>query len=233
MHKVLIVEDQSDQLLRMTTILKQYADRFVAVPARNGREAINHLKHDAISLVVTDIQMPDIDGILLLAYINTYHPQIPCFVMTAYGTSRLRAKMPRDLLRFFHKPFDVHDLARAVIAALEQEPADGTGKGISLVKLLHLVTLEGATCRFEIDVPGNPPAVMYFENGILLDAQSGGLTGEAAALDILSGVPGQYRIKPIGEKEIQRRIRTDLGDLIRNIYGTREDDAPPSAGRTH
>lgn len=234
MKKVLIVEDHPDQLLRMITILRQYADRFVTVPAKNGREAISVLKGQEISLVVTDIQMPDIDGIMLLAYINTYHPEIPCFVTTAYGTSRLRAKLPRDILRFFHKPFDVHDLAKAIITALAEGPADKSESGISLVKLMHLVTMEKATCKFEIDLPGRPTSALFFENGVLLDAESGELAGEAAALEILSRLKGQYRIKSTGKMEIPRRIKTDIGELIRNIYGNvdgQEDEDATASGK--
>ena len=218
MPQVLVVEDHPDQLNRMIRILRQYEDRFVVFPARNGKEAIAALKAEPIDLVVTDIQMPEIDGIVLLAYIHTYHPQIPCFVTTAYGTSRLRAKLPEDILRFFHKPFDVHDLARAILAALA-ERSGSRQQGIALVKFLHMIAMEEGTCQMEVETQDAETGVLYFENGLLIHADKGDLSGEAAVLAILSGQQGQYRIHPFKQGEVPRSVKTELPELIRNVYG--------------
>ena len=119
MHKVLIAEDDIDQLNLITKILGKFKDQFEVVPVSDGKQAIEILKYDRVSLVVTDIQMPRLNGMILLAYVHTYHPSIPCIVITAYGTSRLKSRLPDDLLRFFQKPINVNDLAHAILAALK------------------------------------------------------------------------------------------------------------------
>ena len=111
MDKVLIVEDDRIHLKRLITILGKHQDKFEVVPAGDGQEAIDILEEQPISVLVTDIQMPRVDGLVLLAYVNEHHPKLPCLVMTAYGTPQMKAKLPKDLLRFFHKPFDIEDLA--------------------------------------------------------------------------------------------------------------------------
>ena len=121
MHKVIIAEDDTEQLVRIAAGLKKYEDNFEIVPVRDGKEAIDVLQQDSVSLVVTDIQMPRMNGMLLLAYVHTYHPEIPCIVITAYGTSRLKSKIPKDTLRFFRKPFEVEDLAHAIMAGLRRD----------------------------------------------------------------------------------------------------------------
>ena len=101
MDKVLLAEDDIDQLLLLTSKLKKYSDKFEVIPVSDGKEAIDVLKEEQVSLVVTDIQMPRMNGMMVLAYVHTFLPSVPCFVITAYGTSRLREKLPKDILRFF------------------------------------------------------------------------------------------------------------------------------------
>ena len=222
MDEVLIAEDSDEQLKMLMVGLEKYRDRFQVVPVPGGREAIGVLRQKPVSLVITDIQMPQIDGMVVLAYVSTYHPDIPCFVMTAYGTSRLKSKLPKDnLLRIFEKPFDIQDFAMAIIAALERDSASKNRKGISLASFLYLIEMEQASCTLEIEMEGYLPGVMYFENGALYNAECGDLTGEAAALELISSGSLNQRFNFSPKKEVPRRIKTDLQDLIRNVMGKR------------
>ncbi|MBU0988280.1 MAG: response regulator [Proteobacteria bacterium] len=224
MHKVLIAEDDTVQMVRFIRILEKYRDNFEVITARDGKEAIDVLKQEPVSLVVTDIQMPRMNGLVLLAYVHTYHPNIPCIVITAYGTARLKYKLPRDILRIFQKPFDVNDLAYAIMAALEQKDASGDVQGISIVSFLNLIEMEQNSCIFEIKPQNKSAGAMYFENGILYDAEFGDLTGEAAALELISAKIESYRFKSIPQEKGPRRIKAELSDLIRNALGFASED---------
>ena len=215
MDKVLIAEDDRIHLKRLTTVLKKYEDKFEVIPARDGQEAIDILKRQGVSLLVTDIQMPRADGLVLLAYVNEHHPNIPCFVMTAYGTPQMKAKLPKDLLRFFRKPFDIDDLALSIIDVLDREVVHDTIPGISLFSFLYMIEMEQGTCMFEISSAGKPPGVLYFENGILYDAQCEKLNGEAAALELFSREITTFRLKFAPQKEGTKRIQKDLNHLVR------------------
>ena len=216
MHKVLIAEDDSDQLVRMIRILRNYRDKFEVIPVSDGKQAIDVLKQEPVSLIVTDIKMPEMNGMILLAYVHTYHPSTPCFVVTAYGTSRLKSKLPKDILRFFQKPFDVNDLAHAIMAVLERDRAGGDVEGISIVSFLNMIEIEQTSCVFEIQPRNNPAGYLVFENGILYDAAFKNLMGEVAALKLIASDIESYRFKPALEKEVVRQIKTKLQDLIRN-----------------
>jgi CheY-like chemotaxis protein len=76
MDKVLIVDDDRVFLQLLQVALKGYGNRFDIITALNGREAIEVLKAENIKLLVTDIQMPEVDGLELLAYINDHHPAV-------------------------------------------------------------------------------------------------------------------------------------------------------------
>lgn len=223
MNKVLIAEDDRIHLKRMVTILGKYNDRFEVVPAVDGQEAIDILKAQPIAVLVTDIQMPRVDGLVLLAYVNEHHPQLPCLVMTAYGTPQMRAKLPKDLLRFFHKPFDIEDLARAVLDILGQKPADNALHGISLESFLHIIEMEQLSCVLEIESAAKVPGVMFFKNGVLYDAECENLKGEPAALNLMPQKIETFRFKVLPVKDVTRRIQTSLTQLFHKA-STRQDD---------
>lgn len=223
-HKVLIAEDDSVQLARLANILKKYRDKFEIIPVSDGKAAIDVLKQEPVSLVVTDIQMPRMNGMFLLAYVHTYHPNIPCFVITSYGTSRLKSKLPKDILRFFQKPFDINDLAHAITAALERDSASGDVEGISIVSFLNMIEMEQTSCAFEIKPRDNPTGILFFEEGVLYDAKFKTLRGEAAALELISSDIESYRFKPSPQEEIPRQIKAELHDLIRNALGHADRD---------
>ena len=84
---------------------EKHKDKFEVIYASDGEEAIDVLKQKYISLVITDILMPKLDGMALLAYINNTYPHIPCIVITAHPPKGLEQKYSRDnLICVFQKP---------------------------------------------------------------------------------------------------------------------------------
>ncbi len=217
MDKILIAEDDRIHLKRILTILEKHKDKFKVLPAQDGHEAIEILKKEEISLLITDIQMPRVDGLQLLAYVNEHHPNLPCFVMTAYGTPQMKARLPLDLLRFFKKPFDIEDLALAIIDVLSGDTEHEALPGISLISFLFMIEMEQASCTFEVSSPGGPIGTMYFEKGILYDAQYQDLKGEKAAFELISRKNATFKFKFFLEKQITRKIHQDLNYLIRKV----------------
>lgn len=218
MDKVLIAEDDRILLMRLTKALEKYPDKFEVLPAKDGQEAIEILEKQPVSVLVTDIQMPRVNGLALLAYVSRNHPSIPCFVMSAYGTSRMRAKLPKDLLQFFPKPLEVEVLARAIIAVLDGDETQDGLQTISIVSFLHMINMEQASCVFEIKSPDKTSGVLYFENGELYDAEYGDLTGEAAALELIHREKTSFGIKFYSDKPVARQILTDINKLIYKVF---------------
>ena len=122
MPHILIAEDDTILRKRLIRAITNKNAEVVIHEADNAEEAMNIMKELSKSglsmdLVITDIQMPKSGGLMLLAFLNAFASQVPCFVMTSYGTSRLKSKMPSDLLRFYDKPFDIDEMAASAIAA--------------------------------------------------------------------------------------------------------------------
>lgn len=214
--KILIADDDPSILRLLELRLAKYGDRFHPLFASDGQEAIDILKQEEISLVVTDIAMPKMNGLVLLAYVHAYYPRIRCFVMTAYATRRLKGKVPHSVVRFFQKPLQMDDFVQAILAALERDEPPRTAEGISIVTFLEMIEMEALTCKVEMEDPNHAIGVLLFKNGVLYDAACDGLDGERAAIELIRRKIRAYRFKDLPDGNLARKIKTDMQDLIRN-----------------
>ncbi len=215
MDKVLIAEDDLKLQRFLHGRLEKYKDKFEVICADNGEEAIKILKQKYISLLVTDIVMPKVDGMALLSYINNKHPHIRCIVMTGHATPELEKSLSDDnLFRFFQKPFQLEEFTQAILEALKQDVPDGSLKGISVASFLQMIQMEEKTCLFEVQSPGKEKGLFYFQEGIPHQAVYGDLQGEEAALKIISMDKAEIRFVNLPRKKIARHINTELMTLI-------------------
>ena len=82
--KVLIVDDEIDSLELMQELFENKG--YISETATNGVEAINKIKLQEPDIVLTDIRMPEMDGMQLLNFLIKEHPNIPVIMITAHGT---------------------------------------------------------------------------------------------------------------------------------------------------
>lgn len=84
MRRVLVVDDQGE-LAEM--VAWELADRgFEAVAVSSGTDALNRLKRERFDAVVTDLSMPEVDGLMLLKASRELDPSRPVIMVTAFGT---------------------------------------------------------------------------------------------------------------------------------------------------
>ena len=113
-YKILVVDDEPDLepliLQRMRRNIR--AGRYAFVFAHNGVEALEVLRTDGdIDMVVSDINMPQMDGLTLLEQIPKVDPNIRSVIVSAYGDMRnIRTAMNRGAFDFVTKPLDFEDL---------------------------------------------------------------------------------------------------------------------------
>ena len=121
MDKVLIVADNTVLLDRLQIELQKYVGQFELVTAANGAEALALLETERISVLVTDLEMPQIDGLELLAHMRKYRPQIPCVVMTEPDSPDITNKADRNSVAgFITKPVDANALFALIMEGLER-----------------------------------------------------------------------------------------------------------------
>jgi sigma-B regulation protein RsbU (phosphoserine phosphatase) len=123
-YQILVVDDEPDmEPLVRQKLRHQIHDReFEFFFSRNGEEALQTLaSQPGIDLVLTDINMPVMDGLTLLARLNEASNTVKTVIVSAYGDmANIRTAMNRGAIDFLMKPIDFADFELTVRKALAQ-----------------------------------------------------------------------------------------------------------------
>ncbi len=121
-YRILVVDDEPDLeplvLQRMRRAIR--SGRYEFLFAQNGVEALQTLgKDDDIDMVLSDINMPQMDGLALLSHIPEVAPDVQAVIISAYGDMKnIRAAMNLGAFDFVTKPVDFEDLRITIERAL-------------------------------------------------------------------------------------------------------------------
>jgi len=114
MAKILVVDDETDlEVLIKQKFRKQIrSNEYEFVFAYNGREALEKLGTEPeVDLVLSDINMPEMDGLTLLSRLNEMNPLLKAVIVSAYGDmDNIRTAMNRGAFDFVTKPINFEDL---------------------------------------------------------------------------------------------------------------------------
>jgi len=107
--KILVVDDEENARLGLTRLLSQEGYQVDSVS--NGYEALNYLREKAVNLIVTDINMPEMNGITFLKELNKSFPKSNVIMITAYGgvESYIEA-MNLGAFEYINKPVKIEEL---------------------------------------------------------------------------------------------------------------------------
>lgn len=215
MDRVLIVDDDELFLDIIKQGMQNYKSQFQVLTASDGDEAIEVLKREYISVLVTDLVMPKLDGLELLAHMTRSHPATPCIVMTGYGSPAIKKRADRgEILSYIEKPFDSNELAGAIIKGLDLSYEGDYLTGISVSSFLQIINMEKKTCFFEISSMDKRKGLFYFKEGIPYDALCDDLEGEVAAIEMISWDYVEFRFKSLPKEDVKQRINENLTSLI-------------------
>jgi DNA-binding NtrC family response regulator len=181
---VLIVDDE--QMIRdLLSKAFQACGNLNVLTASNGQEAIECMSKEKIDIVITDLKMPFMSGLKLLAFLRKNNLEIPVIVLTGHGTEEIELKINSfERFSYFEKPLDVNVLVEYVHEELASRPPSQI-HGISIDAFLQLVDMEMKTCTLTVRSKERL-GYLYFLNGMLITALADQTTGEDAALEILS-----------------------------------------------
>jgi two-component system response regulator PilR (NtrC family) len=117
--RILVVDDERSMREMLTILLER--EGYEAVEAKNGQEALQLFETSLFDLVISDIQMPGINGIELLARIKNLAPEVPVLMITAFATAEQAVDAIKlGAFHYFTKPF-INDEIRALVRnALEK-----------------------------------------------------------------------------------------------------------------
>ncbi|TVQ42018.1 MAG: adenylate/guanylate cyclase domain-containing response regulator [Saprospirales bacterium] len=126
-HRILVVDDEPDlEILIKQKFRKQIrANHFEFLFASNGEQALEVLEENSdVDLVLSDINMPVMDGLTLLLRLQENHKLLKSVVVSAYGDlENIRTAMNRGAFDFLIKPIDFKDLEITIEKTLNQVKA--------------------------------------------------------------------------------------------------------------
>ncbi len=111
--RILVVDDEENARTALSKILTH--DGFAVSSAANGLEALNYLRSKEVELIITDLNMPEMNGLMFLRELNRCHPASNVIMITAYGEveSYLEA-MTLGAFEYINKPVKYDDLRKVI-----------------------------------------------------------------------------------------------------------------------
>ncbi|TWJ14350.1 response regulator receiver domain-containing protein [Geobacter argillaceus] len=107
--RILVVDDEENARIGLSRLLAQ--EGFLVESVANGYEALDYLRQQDVNLIVTDINMPEMNGIAFLRELNKHFPKSNVIMITAYGgvESYIEA-MNLGAFEYINKPVKIDEL---------------------------------------------------------------------------------------------------------------------------
>ena len=184
-RRILLVDDES-LFLRATAQALEHEFRGLTVyTASNGEQAIEVLAEASIDVLVTDLQMPVLDGYGLLARLASDGPDVPVIVMTAFSSDGARNLVSEELaLELLDKPFDFAQLVSSIANVLSALDDAMPVRHVTLPGFLQLIETERQSCELRTIAP--KLGWLRVSKGVVVGARTSTLRGSDAAYEMLS-----------------------------------------------
>ena len=215
--RILIVDDEESLTWSIAKNLKrQYKDHEI-YSMNSGDEALKILKRLPFNLVISDIQMPGADGLVLLDYVKKHSPEVPVIIMTSLDKSEIKdlAKQGSGVY-YFEKPFDMGEFKKTINDALLNVSVQTKNE----LKNLSLKELIGKNYHNKfsgsINVKNtNKSGTLYFQAGEIIHAVTNDLEGELALLNMLCWKKINYEIESTN-KHVKKTIHYGWKLLVKD-----------------
>lgn len=193
LKKVLIVDDEETLTWSMSKSLAKDKDKYEVIVANSGKEALNILKQNNIDLVISDIRMPDMNGLDLLVQIKKEYPKTKVIIMTAYGSSDVQKEANRrGSLYYIEKPFEINEIRKVIIDLIYKKKGfQGRVVGLQLTDVIQMNCLGRLTTALTVTRDGEKGTI-YLREGEIIHAECGDQKGTEAFFYILSWPEGEF-----------------------------------------
>ena len=225
-QKILIVDDNPSVLKLLNISLNKAG--YEVIEAENGEEAFDIANKELPDLIISDIMMPQMDGLELCWMIreNSKVPIVPFIFLTSFEDAEMEIRGFRaGADEYLNKPIDRKELLQRVEDLLartknlkEMETKSDTHKGfsgnlneLSIVELVQMLNLNKKTGILQINssIKGN----IYLKDGQLFAAEANDKKGEQAVYDLVAENVGTFNFQ-ITEYNVDRNIENSTMNVI-------------------
>lgn len=226
--KILIVDDNPNVLRLLNISLSKAEAGYEIIEAENGEQAYEVANREKPDLIISDIMMPQMDGIELCWMIreNSEIPLVPFIFLTSFEDPETEIRGFRaGADEYLNKPIDRKELLQRVeellartknLKKLEKSSEDHKGfsgdlKDLSIVELVQMLNLNKKSGSLEID--SEIKGVIYLKDGHLWAAETADKNGEEAVYDLVSRSAGTFNFK-VTEVTIDHNINSSTMNVI-------------------
>ncbi|MEO8428240.1 MAG: response regulator [Verrucomicrobiota bacterium] len=233
-HKILLLDDDEDLLDLYREILSRLPSKPQIYTAQSGARAIALLESESFTLLVSDLNMPKMDGLQVLAIVRRKFPQLRTAVLTAVPDEQFRARayaIGVDI--YFEKPGTNQEIKLFLdcIESLLDQEVHGAFRGVqskSLVDIIQLECLSQSSSALKI-TNGVQEGKIWFQNGEVTDATTRDLIGELAFQKILSWKTGNFEILASDSERPRTIFKSYQGLLLESAQAFDEAQAQADA----
>lgn len=120
MARILIVEDDLNTLSGLVEIIQD--EGYNAVGVNSGKKALRHLEQEQFDLMLTDLRMPNMDGLELYEKSLAYNPEMKTIVMTAYSSVKDAVEaMKKGVHEYLTKPLNLDELFLTIKKVVQEK----------------------------------------------------------------------------------------------------------------
>lgn len=194
--RILLVDDEPNVVKSCARMLE--LEGFAVAGVTGGKEALDLYRRERFDLVLTDLKMPDVDGLEVLTAVRRLNPGAAVVIFTAYGTKESVVEALRLGAReFLEKPLDTKALVATVRRILDQgnpTTVRGNLRSMSLASIFQINCTERNRARLSIRHGGQEGRV-YFADGDIVHAALGSQVAEEAIYEMLGWEDGDFEIE--------------------------------------
>jgi CheY-like chemotaxis protein len=238
--RVLVIDDEPEIRRNLIFGLTQHGFEVVACP--DGISAVHELNRAGeagagFDYMVTDIFMPDIDGLKILKVIKSHFPDLPAVVITGFGDENLETTaLAEPNTAYLDKPFEIHELAEALealprgeVTTTTRSASDpGIRESISAYLTVRVTKLQRSAQIFRAlqDMPGVQSChAVHGDVDIILLVQAESQDGIHEIFDQVRGIPG-LEVSSVSSVE-RPKLDRDIEDFVRSYRTAIRGGAAP------
>jgi CheY-like chemotaxis protein len=233
-HQILFVDDEPDFLqMVIDTFGPLSAGAWQMHRAHSADEALKLLQQQTFDLAVVDINMPVLDGVQFLRILGRRYPDLKKVTLTGLATEEKRNECLSNGAELFIEKPGTPEGCRAVYVMLEEllswAPKAGFQGMLRQVGLQDVIQMECLGRNSSVLEIHNQQlrGRVYIEDGNIIHAAVGDLTGEPAFQKILSLAGGSFQLSRF-EKPAQRTIEGPWEFLLMEAARVRDESAGPA-----
>lgn len=207
--RVLVVDDEENLNWSLVTSLRR--EQYAADGALTAEDARRRMVDVDYDCVISDIQMPGIDGFQLMSWLREQRPQSRVIMMTAFGSPSVRQEAFRNgVVAYLEKPFDLAALKRELRKALDTPAPVATS--YDLIEITQVISLSRRDVAVQAQI-SDQMGLLVFERGELISANFGALRGEQAFF-ALCATPAQLATPVPSPERFERNVTQPVSALI-------------------